>query len=90
MGLERTEEAFETLAIARNKAQGLGMRRMSWPILVLMVEIESGRGNVAEAEILRREGTEIVSYIADHLANDEQRRSFLSQPEVQLLVASTE
>ena len=89
LGQERLEEAFETLSIARNKAETLGMRRMSWPILAVMVGIENGRGNAAEVEVLRREGAEIVNYIAGHVANDEHRRSFLTQPKVQAFMAST-
>jgi hypothetical protein len=44
-------------------------------------------GNTAEADSLRAQAREVVSYIADHAGGEEMRTSFISLPEVQSVLA---
>jgi len=67
--------------------KGRGQRRFLWSILGALSQIENLRGKSAEAEKLAEEGLEIVSVIANNIAIEEQRRSFLEQPEVQTLMS---
>jgi hypothetical protein len=86
-GLERYEEAFETLSLARFEAETMDQRRVLWPILALLSQIEKLRGNATEALELAEEALDVVTYIADNIVIEEQRRLFLEQPEVQELRA---
>ena len=88
LGEEQVEKAYETLLTARSEAKELGNRRILWPILGAMSQIEKLRGDAAEAQKLAEEALEIVSFIADNIGIEEQRRSFLEQPDVQALMAN--
>ncbi|MCZ7570592.1 MAG: adenylate/guanylate cyclase domain-containing protein [Ardenticatenaceae bacterium] len=67
---------------AHAEAGALGSRRTSWPILFALSELEIRRGNLAEAETLRRQAREVVEYIADHAGTLELRAAFLNLPPV--------
>jgi len=84
----RLDEAHEILAEARAEAEAQGARRILWLILATQGEIESQRGNLAEAQAVRLEAREIVQYIADH-APPELRDSFLARPEVRDVMRET-
>jgi len=91
----RIDEAHETFVAARAAAEALGARRVLWPILAALAEIEAGRGNTTEAQALRQQACEIINYIADHCPPDPSagsgqslRDSFLHLPEVQAVLDS--
>ena len=82
-------DAADMLAGARVVAESLGSRRMLWPILAALSEVEAARGDDAGAQALRTQAREIVEYIADHCPPDPSpgsgqslRQMFLNQPEV--------
>jgi tetratricopeptide (TPR) repeat protein len=85
LGQGRGDEALEILKRARGEAEALSSRRMLWQILALSGDIESQRGDEAEAQELRKQVREIVSFIAD-LIPPELRGSFLTLPRVQTLI----
>jgi ATP/maltotriose-dependent transcriptional regulator MalT len=78
------EQARLRLGEARAAAEALGSRRMQWQILAALSDIESGRGNQAEAEAFRKQTSVIVEYIADHTPKD-LKESFLNLPRVRAL-----
>ena len=81
LALSRPEEASVVLAEALAEAEALGSRRMLWPILSALGEIESARGHDAEAQALLQRAREVAGYIADHCPPD-LRQMFLNQSEV--------
>jgi class 3 adenylate cyclase/tetratricopeptide (TPR) repeat protein len=75
------DDARRVLNQARAGAQAIGSRRSLWPILGALSEIEAREGNHAQAESLRQEAWNIITYIADHCPPD-LRESFLDLPRV--------
>ena len=82
----RVEAARAAWMEARAEAEALGSRRVLWPVLAALAEIEAGRGNHAEAQMLRQQVREIIAYIADHCPPD-LRASFLNLPDVQAVMS---
>jgi predicted ATPase/class 3 adenylate cyclase len=85
--LNRAKEARQALLAARSSAEESGERPIQWQILVTLGELEEMGGNTAEADSLRAQAREVVSYIADHAGGEEMRTSFISLPEVQSVLA---
>jgi predicted ATPase len=77
----KVDEAYETLTMIRAEAEVMGLRRGLWPILYTLSQIEARRGNVSEADALRRQAQEIIEYMADHAPPD-LRNSFLALPQI--------
>jgi tetratricopeptide (TPR) repeat protein len=91
----RVEAARAAWMEARAEAEALGSRRVLWPVLAALAEIEAGRGNTTEAQALRQQARDIIAYIADHCPPDPSagsgqslRDSFLHLPEVQAVLDS--
>lgn len=82
LGSTNAEEAYETLSHARAEAQALDSRRVLWPILSTLAEIEHQRGHFAKAEALRTQARETVEYISHNIGMPEFRASFLNLPKV--------
>jgi tetratricopeptide (TPR) repeat protein len=82
----RIEAARAAWMEARAEAEALGSRRVLWPVLAALAEIEAQLGNAAEAAALRRRAREIIQYIADHCPPD-LRASFLNLPDVQAVMS---
>jgi MalT-like TPR region len=80
-GLGEVESAVQALHHARIHADALKSRRILWQVHALLGEIESARGNLAEAQSHRAEARTYVEYIASHTPA-ELRDSFLSLPGV--------
>jgi len=87
--LGRLAEACDVLRGARAEAEAIGTRRMLWPILAALSQIEAQRGNPVEAQALRQQAREIVEFIADHAGSPELRASFLNLPDVQDVMRPT-
>jgi hypothetical protein len=49
--------------------------------------LESAAGNASDAALYRQQAQEIVTNIAGHIGGEELRKSFLSLPEVQSVLA---
>ena len=69
------------LCEARAEAEGMGVRRILWRILLTLSQAEERGGNPAEAQSLRRQAREVIGDIADHCPPD-LRASFLNLPDV--------
>jgi hypothetical protein len=82
LGQGETEAGYQVLQEARAEAEALTSRRILWEILHTLSEVEAARGNAAEAEVLRGQAREIITYIADHAGSPDLRASFLSLPKV--------
>ncbi len=78
LALGQKRKAYDRLAEARAVAEAIGSRRMLWPILLALSQLEP---NPTEAKRLHQQAREIVAYIADHTPADLQD-SFLGLPEV--------
>ena len=82
----RLDEAHETLAEARATAEAIGSRRSLWPLLLALSDVEARRGNIPEAEALRRQAREAIDFIADHCPLD-LRASFLNLPDARRMLS---
>ena len=71
---------------ALEEARRQGSRRSLWPALAELVRLADQRGEAEEAKTLRREGGEVVEYVANHIQSPELRAAFLSLPQVQRLM----
>jgi tetratricopeptide (TPR) repeat protein len=90
--LGQLEEAAAVLSEARAEAEALGIRRDLWRILAALSDPrldrgEAGRGHADEAQTLRQQARDVITYITDHCPSD-LRASFLSLPEVRAVLDS--
>jgi len=85
--LGQSEEAATLLNEARAEAKALGTRRILWPILAALSVLAAERGNAPDAQMLRQQAREVITYIADHCPPDLQD-SFLHLPEVRAVLNS--
>lgn len=86
LGLGQLDGAHEVLSEARAEAEALGARRLLWPILAALGELQARRGDSTSADSLREGAHNIVAYIADHSGAPELRASFCSLPEVRAVL----
>ena len=70
--------AHDRLLEARNAAETISSRRMLWPILFALSQVEP---DPAESTRLHQQALEVVAYIADNTRAD-LRASFLKMPQV--------
>ncbi len=80
----RDPEALDGLEQAHLLAAKIGMRRMLWQILAARGAAAAERGNLAAAELYRRQARQVVDYIAAHSPAD-VRASMLQLPAVRAL-----
>ncbi|HLO30418.1 MAG TPA: adenylate/guanylate cyclase domain-containing protein [Anaerolineales bacterium] len=85
VGLERFEEARQTLSAARSHAERFGSRHHLWSVLSSLAEVHAKLGQQEEAEACRKEAREIVEWIAEGLQEVGLRESFVNQPRVRAL-----
>jgi tetratricopeptide (TPR) repeat protein len=78
--LGEREAARERLIEARFAAEAIGSRRMLWPILFGLSQLED---DPAEARQLRQQAGEIIHTIAGNIGRPTLRESFLNQPRIQ-------
>jgi tetratricopeptide (TPR) repeat protein len=87
LALNETELAWTAFREAKKVGENTRARRMSWQILWELSQLEAAAGNASEATLYRQQAQEIVSYIAAHTGSEELRKSFLSMPGVQSVMA---
>lgn len=75
----RNQAARKCLLEARATAEALGSRRTLWRILLALAQVED---DAAAAQAMRQRARQIVSAIADHIAQADLRDSFLELPDV--------
>jgi hypothetical protein len=85
-GLDRLAEARAALQPARVEAQAYGARRLLWPILLALAEVEARSGAAEAAADLRQAARTVVAEMAAHTAGT-LRASFLAQPHVRAALA---
>ena len=76
--LGRVGQARDALEAAKTVAEDTDERTILWQILATLIEIETTSNNEPEAEKLRQQAQEIITYIADHAGTAELRASFLA------------
>jgi len=77
MGDDATARVQIEAAVA--EGQAVGCRRSLWKALIAWSELEARRGHPQQAQELRAQAVEELSFIADHLEIEELKRSFLTQ-----------
>jgi ATP/maltotriose-dependent transcriptional regulator MalT len=82
----RAEEAGDSLQEAYREAEALQARWALWQVLAGQAKIEAERGNIADAESLRAQAGELVTYIADRAGSNQLRASFLARVDVQAVL----
>lgn len=85
--LGRMEEARSRLREARREAEAMDAKGILWPILYHLSRLESEPEKVTR---LRQKARKIVEFIADNTGRPSFRKSFLSLPEVQAVLESTD
>jgi len=76
------DEASQVLREARAGAESIGLQPALWMILAALADVETRRGNQAEARALRAQARKVVATIAEHAGMPELRASFLNLPDV--------
>lgn len=82
LALGQLEPAYEALTEARVTAETRQQRRVLWPILASLSQLERQRGNEAEAQRWAEQARIVITYLADHAPAD-LRASFLALPQVE-------
>ena len=85
--LGRADEARAVLMDGRSRAEAMQARYRLLPILMTLRELEIALGHPVEAEAVRTEASEVVTYIAEHAPAD-LRASFLSLPGVRAMMGA--
>ncbi|MBP6786247.1 MAG: AAA family ATPase [Candidatus Promineofilum sp.] len=80
--LGRTDEARAAYEAALVEARRQGARRAQWPVLAALHDLE---GDPAQREAYRRAAADVITFIGDHLDDDELRQAFLALPDVHRL-----
>ncbi|MBI1800555.1 MAG: hypothetical protein HYR71_02860 [Chloroflexi bacterium] len=57
----RVEEAYQALSAAQTAAEALGNRRVLWPVLRALAELDAQRGDSAQAEARRARAAAIIA-----------------------------
>jgi tetratricopeptide (TPR) repeat protein len=86
VGLNRLEEAHQTLTEACSHAERLGSRHYLWTTLSSLAVVQSMLGKQNEADESRKKAWVIAEEIAESLCEIGLRDSFLGQPWVQALM----
>lgn len=86
LALEDGEAAHAALREAQTRTTSPPSQRIRWPVLFLLSYLETRRRNADTARTLRHQARQIVLSIADHTGDPELRESFLSLPEVLVVV----
>jgi ATP/maltotriose-dependent transcriptional regulator MalT len=88
LALGRLDEAEAVLAGLRARAEQQRALRMLWAIQALQADIAEQLGRSAEARALRQMASAHIDTIASRFTNPLFRDAFLSQPDVQALLAA--
>jgi hypothetical protein len=84
--LNRADEAYVVLVDARKRAEAMRSRCRVLPVLFTLIEMETERGEAAQAERVRQQSREVADYIAAHRPED-LRKSFLNLPNVRKVMS---
>lgn len=84
------EEAYAVLKEAHSLATEQKARSALWQICFHLAEMETERGNLAEAQALNEQARAAIDFIAEHAGRDDLRASFLAIPQVQTILSDNE
>ena len=84
-GLERSDEAAESLEQARDEAESMGMQLTLMWILIEMVELADDQ---EQAQAPLSDAQESIRFIAERLGDDDLRQTFLSQPRIRSVMGA--
>jgi len=85
---DKLVQAHQTLIQAQTVAGEIDSRRMLWPILFALSQIEARQGNSSRAKALHQQAKETINYIANH-APKTMQTSFLDSPPVKKVLEDT-
>jgi tetratricopeptide (TPR) repeat protein len=88
LALGRLDDARAAFESARTQAEAAPARILLWQILAALSQIEAQRGRRVEAQSLRVQARQVITFIADH-APPELRASFLELPDVRAVMNET-
>jgi len=86
---DRPEEAYDILKEAHALATAQNARPSLWQICFHLAAMEEERGNLTQAQILKKQARTVIDYIADHAGRADLRNSFLALPQVQNILSDT-
>jgi hypothetical protein len=82
LGAGELEAALARLAEARALAESIGLRLVLWRVLAALADLETRRGNQAEAQVLRSEWRTLLEDLANRTGTPQRRAGFLKTREV--------
>jgi class 3 adenylate cyclase/tetratricopeptide (TPR) repeat protein len=86
MGLNRNDEALQTLTLACSLAKESDSNFNLWSALASLADVNSKLGNKKEASTNKDEAQKVIRQIAESLRELELHDSFLNQPRVRKLI----
>jgi tetratricopeptide (TPR) repeat protein len=81
------EEGYAVLKEAHSLATEQQARSALWRICFHLAEMETERGNLAEAQDLKVQARAAIDYIAEHSGRDDLRAAFLARSNVQTILS---
>jgi tetratricopeptide (TPR) repeat protein/class 3 adenylate cyclase len=84
LALGQAEAARSRLLEAKDAADIIGSRRLLWPVLATLSQIEA---DPVAAQRFHDQARSIIGYILDHISEADLRASFLDLPQVQAVLA---
>jgi tetratricopeptide (TPR) repeat protein len=87
IGLDKLDEALQTLTEACSLAEKLDAKHHLWTILASLANVSAKLGNQQQADDYRKQAREVVDFIAEGLARIDLKESFMQQPHVMKLFA---
>ena len=85
--LGKATEALNVLEQARREAEEMGLRMTLLPVLLELAELAGELGDEPKTQSSREAAREVVTFIADHVDEEELRKSFLALPHIHSLAA---
>jgi tetratricopeptide (TPR) repeat protein len=82
------KEAYQALSDALTLSDEMGAHREVWAMCAALGKLEAERGNESASARLRGRACIEVTFIADHASTPGLRETFLSRPDVQLILDS--
>ncbi len=82
LGAGELKAALARLAEARALAESIGLRLVLWRVSAALADLETRRGNQAEAQVLRSEWRTLLEDLANRTGTPQRRAGFLKTREV--------
>jgi len=86
MALGQIVEAQAAIQEAQAEAEAMQLNWFLWNIYAFRAEVEKAAGQVGLSENYLAQARKTVEYIVDQIEEDDLKESFLSRPDIQLLM----